>query len=104
MVEMKMTKEDAKKRYGEPSMIGDAPEYPYGLRIDLDDSSMEKLGIDKLPEVGSTMMIMARVEVCCASESKSYSGETNRNVALQITEMQIGADSDKSDKAKELYG
>lgn len=104
MIDMKMTKEEAKEQYGAPSMSGSAPEYPYGLRLDLDDGSMEKLGLDKLPEVGSSMMISARVEVCCASETKTYDGDTERRLGLQITAMQVGKDTAGSDKAKDIYG
>lgn len=102
MKNMKMSKEEAKEYGYNGSIAMDAPQYPYGLRIDLDDQSLEKLGIDKLPEVGSTMMIVARVEVQSVSSNKDYKGEPEQRLGLQITDMELAAD--KPDKAKEIYG
>lgn len=104
MNDMKMTKTEAKNQYGAPTAVSNAPEYPYGLCIELDNTSMSKLGIDKLPDVGSSLMVLARVEVCRASESKSLDGKSYRSISLQITEMEVSKDSKNSDKAKELYG
>lgn len=101
MKNMKMDEEEAKE-YSPSSMASDAPEYPYGLQISLDDSSLEKLGLDKLPEVGAEIEIRAVAEVCSVSENKTYEGEVERRVCLQITDMEVGRGS--TDAAKELYG
>lgn len=66
----------------------DAPEYPYGLRICLDSESLDKLGVTELPAVGTTMTLMARVEVVSVSQHESGDGK-NRDVSLQITDMEL---------------
>ena len=52
MVNMKMSATEAKEYGGEATMASDAPEYPYGLCIRLDDDALEKLGITALPAIG----------------------------------------------------
>jgi hypothetical protein len=52
-VDMKRSKEE-KKEYGSVSPARE--DYPYGLRIDLNDDQMEKLGME-LPTVGSTVTL-----------------------------------------------
>lgn len=85
---------------------GDQPAYPYGLRIDLNDESLAKLGITTLPAVGTTMKLLAVVEVSSASQYESEQGK-DRNICLQITEMALdtGAPAARSegDIASSLY-
>lgn len=87
MINMKMSKEEAKE-YTEPQP-SDAPQYPYGLSIDLDDDSLEKLGITELPKVGAEMMITARVVVTSTSSYDTQGGEPEARVCLQITDMEL---------------
>lgn len=80
----------------------EAPEYPYGLSISLDDESMNKLGLGELPAVGDEMMVMAKVKVQSASESE-YEGEgKSRNVTFQITDM--GLKEEEKRAADKMYG
>ncbi|NYT45135.1 hypothetical protein H0A64_09905 [Alcaligenaceae bacterium] len=72
----------------------DTPEYPYGLRINLDDDSLKKLGITELPEVGTTMTLQARVEVVSVSQHESDNGK-HRDMSLQITDMTLEASNTK---------
>ena len=46
LVNMKMSAEETKEYSG---VEMEAPQYPYGLSIDLDDGALEKLGITALP-------------------------------------------------------
>ena len=80
------------------SVEADTPEYPYGLRINLDDDSLKKLGITELPEVGTTMTLQAQVEVVSVSQHESDNGK-HRDMSLQITDMELDAPRD----AKNLY-
>lgn len=80
----------------------DEPEYPYGLRIELRNDSLAKLGITELPKVGSRMTLTAIVEVCGTSTCESRSGE-DLSLDLQITDMSLGTD-EKKDAASILYG
>lgn len=66
----------------------DPPEYGYGLRIDLDEDALQKLGIKELPDVESIMNLEAMVEVCSVSSFDSKDGE-KRSICLQITDMAL---------------
>lgn len=99
MVNMKMSKKEAKE-YTQP-VAGDAPEYPYGLSISLDEDSMAKLGITSLPKVGTQMEIRALVTVCGTSQYSTQGGEDESNLSLQITDMEL-ADAQKT-SAQRLY-
>ena len=85
----------------------DQPAYPYGLRIDLNDETLAKLGITELPAVGTTMKLMAVVEVTSASQYESEQGK-DRTICLQITDMAMDAGTPPaaradSDIASALY-
>lgn len=100
---MQMSSDDQKK-YSQPTALSDAPEYPYGLVINLDETSIKKLGIS-LPEVGAVMKLEALVEVCSVSKYETNKGEADRSLGLQITAMAIGLSKKGSDDVgKALYG
>ena len=100
MVSMKMDKEEAKEAT-QPD-VADAPEYPYGLELRLDDKGLEKLGLASPPEVGKVMTITAKVVVTSASSHQTQGGEAEASSCWQITDMEI-QDSGK-DIATVLYG
>jgi len=95
MVSMKC--DDAKEEMSEPAQ----QVYPYGLTINLDQESFEKLGIKELPSVGSKMTIECMVEVCSVSQYESKESE-NKSLSLQITDMAVAGK--KSNPADKLYG
>lgn len=103
MVNMKVSPEEAKEEYSDSAMA-DAPEYPYGLCISLDDEALKKLGISELPQIGQVMSLAARVEVKSASGYKTMKGDIENRVELQITDMQLGSELAHSDPANKLYG
>jgi len=97
-------KTDAQKTILAESPVESKPEYPYGLSINLEDASLAKLGIDKLPEVGGTMMIKARVKVESASIHDGQGGR-KKSLSLQITDMELGSEGpveSKDDNAAKL--
>jgi len=107
LVNMKLSPSEEKK-YSD-SLAVDRPQYPYGLRIDLSNEAIEKLGLAALPQVGQYMTLTARVEVCCVSQydSKDSPGGASKSVGLQITDMALGPDTKEksSDEyANDLYG
>ena len=104
LVSMKATAEETREMSG--AEISDAPQYPYGLTIDLDDGSLEKLGITALPKVGTEMMVTARCVVKSISSYDTQGGEAESRVCLQITDMEIGqTENNNNDKrATMLYG
>lgn len=103
LVSMKLTKAEAK---AEASIEYKPPEYPYGLKIDLDNDALEKLGIAQLPEIGTPMTVTARCEVCSVSAYESQGQDKKqRNLQLQITDMALAPESlSNAEVARRLYG
>lgn len=105
---MKLDAAELKKRQ-EPatSIVSDQPVYPWGLSIGLEEESLDKLGIEALPEVGGELMVVAKVKVTSASSNEHIGGgkgkHKHRSVQLQICEMAIGEVSEEKDAAGELY-
>ncbi len=103
LVSMKMSAEESKE-YG--ALEYEAPQYPYGLSIDLDDDALEKLGITALPKVGAEMMVTAKCVVKSVSSNQMQGGDAESRVCLQITDMEIGQteNAQNNDRATKLYG
>ena len=76
--------------------------YPYGLCITLNDSSLVALGLKELPAVGTVVNICAATTVTGVSEDAGDGKDTERKVSLQITDMEI--EPAKKDTAAILYG
>lgn len=104
LISMQQSPEEAKEQT-EPK-ASDAPKYPWGLCLTLNDDSLEKLGIDKLPEVGSVVTITARAEVSSIRDYQTQGGESEASMDLQITDMQVdGMDANTMGRAAgALYG
>jgi hypothetical protein len=101
LVSMKSTPAE-KKEMSEPKEYT-GPEYPYGLNVSFNQDSLEKLGIDKLPQVGTEMLLLAKVKVSSASASDSEFG-SSKNVSMQITEACLeGLSKDEEKVASKLY-
>jgi hypothetical protein len=90
MVNMKLSPAEAKSMLGGccAPTEADAPKYPYGLSISLNDDTLKKLGITELPNVGAKMKLVAVVEVCSTSQYAEQDG-VDKNVSLQITDMEL---------------
>ncbi len=63
------------------------PEYPYGLRLSLDENALTKLDVG-LPEVGQTFFVVALARVRGVSEFRNED-ETTQNVDLQIERLSL---------------
>lgn len=102
MVNMKMSKEEAKEQtlLDEPKQ----EEYPFGLCISLDDESLQKLGIKEIPKVGAEYTFEAKAVVTRTSSSSDTQGEDESTISLQITDLDFGADTDDKSPAAMLYG
>ena len=98
-------KSDLKKE----TVLSEAPEFPFGLSVHLDEDSLEKLKVKELPEAGTEFLMNTTVKVTSVSEHEDEDG-TRRSVGLQITEMELlhmGGESDskgKDNPADRLYG
>lgn len=99
--------------WGGPSVMSEPPEYPYGLNIELDECSLQKMDVSKLPEVGDMVQIAgyARVTRVSVREGDDYDGDGDsddglqRCVGLQLTALGIapGGPADEQDAAETLY-
>ena len=103
MVSMKMSAEEAKEYSGTAPSADDAPEYPCGLCIDLNDDALEKLGIVELPAVGTEMTLVAMVVVTRTGAYQTHGAEREACMGLQITDMELKRQPTR-DLAKSLYG
>ena len=90
IVSMKRTKEDKRADAGSTAPIEAlAPDYPYGLVLNLDKDELDKLGIKKLPKAGSEFLLTAKAKVTRVNQSAVEGEDDQNNVALQITDMGI---------------
>lgn len=96
-------KKQSEKYSDGPSNVGDMPKYPWGLSMSLNQEIMKKLGI-AAPAVGATMKLEAMVKVVSVSSREEADGDTCNNVELQITAMDVSANSTTADVAGKLYG
>lgn len=106
LTDMSLTAEEAKEAdCCAPSTNGDkGPKYPWGLRVDLDDGSLEKLGMGLMP-VGTEVTIMAKARVVTTSSYEREGSDPETSVGLQIVAMDVGmAQADRMAKsASRLY-
>lgn len=75
------------------------PDYPYGLRITLDEKQLKKLGIET-PQVGEYLDLRAFACVKSVSSDSTDHGETCR-VELQIEKIAVGGYDDGVKSAPE---
>jgi hypothetical protein len=96
-VSMKKKKLTDKERKSE--MVADYPrdEYPYGLRIDLNEESLKRLKLSAANfKVKEEFVIYAKVKTSSVSSRDSDVRGSNDNVELQITGLDMGMKPKKS--------
>lgn len=103
MVDMKQTVESEKS-----TMLAQETrdEYPWGLRISLNNETLAKLGITELPAIDSEFKLVALACVVSVSQNESSDGEPHRNIDLQIEQMVLAPAAEESgedSKAKGMY-
>ncbi len=84
---MKRTKKD-RENSDHAGAIGES-KFPFGLSINLDDESLSKLGMTKLPAVGEEMIVAGVGKVESVSE-RSDSNRKSRNVTIQLEQLEVG--------------
>ena len=87
MTNLKISKKDKEKPM-EVCCESDEDSYPYGLRINLDSGTLDKLGIKNIPAVGETIVFEAKATVI-GSRQPADKSTTYRSVELQITEIDL---------------
>lgn len=105
LVSLKLDPKDAKEEAG-CAPTCDAPLYPYGTCLYLDEDEQKKLGITEMPDVGVEMPVTAVVKVIGTSQRETQDG-VRKTLDLQITSMAIGAEEEdkevQSAAARKLY-
>jgi hypothetical protein len=96
LINMEMSKEEAKE-YTEPK-ASEGPKYPWGLCLTLNDDSLKKLGIDKMPSVETEVTIIAKAVVSGTRENQTQGGDSQASIDLQITDMTLSTESDAASK------
>lgn len=86
LTNMKRTKADRKKDRAEQAI--DTPSFPYGLSLDLDKDSLQKLGFKDLPDVGEKMNVVAVGVVTSANEHKSERS-SHRSITVQLQQLDV---------------
>ncbi|HHN8389738.1 capsid staple protein [Morganella morganii] len=69
-------------------------EYPYGLRISLENDTIEKLGT-AVPDVGESIELHGVAKILSKSVNERE-GKKSVYVELQITDMALGSGSEKT--------
>lgn len=77
------------------------PEYPWGLRVSLDDAGMKKLGlsVDDLP-VGAMVHMHCLARVTSVSQDQRQDGSTPCRAELQIEQMALESEDDENEEAE----
>lgn len=105
MMNLKSMKMKAEKY--EPEAVGSSPgkgdQYPWGLRLNLGNEEIEKLGLDFSGlSAGDTVAIIAKATICDLSEREELEAgegkEVYRNCSIQIKELEIKTDETKREK------
>lgn len=105
MINMMMSQED-RDEY-QDTVMAKQPLYPYGLCIQLDDETIKKLGITKLPEIDEVIEFCCKAQVVSLHSRKESNDEDESSVCLQITDMEIVQEDESDDPdrmARKLYG
>lgn len=91
MISLKLSKKDSEENVEVAAPVGSVGNrYPWGARLQLEQDTLDKLGINKLPAVGDKLMIEAKCEVISVRQS-----EDGKSMELQITDMDLENDGDE---------
>jgi hypothetical protein len=96
LISLVLDKAEAKAEVGEPCKV-EAPRYPYGTCLYLDEVALKKLGLEC--EVGDEVNIVAVGKVTGMS-SREYENGKHETLDIQLTAMSID-DGDEADEALE---
>lgn len=84
----------------EGEKAAEGPEYPYCLKLYLGPEELAKLGMTELPQLGSTIDLMAKAMVV-----GQRLDDNNKTMEIQITDMALGSgEAAKKSPLEALYG
>ncbi len=84
---MKLSKKDAKREVAIDSSDS-GPRFPHGITLHLNDETLKKLGIDKLPAVGAEMRVSGIGVVESSSQHQSQRRK-NRDISIQLQRLEV---------------
>jgi hypothetical protein len=93
LIDMEMDDEDSLDCVC-PIPMSDRPRYPYGLRICLTHSELNKLGLDADCNVGDMVDLRCFAEVTSVSKNQTERGDECR-VELQIEKMSVEPEAEE---------
>ena len=102
LVDVKRTKEDKKEEQERWKDVENSDDYPWGLSIRLDNSTIQKLGLGDL-DAEQPVKIVAEGFVSEDSVNKR-NGKTVRTLAIQIQKLAIAQEEEGPDASETLYG
>lgn len=101
MMDMKQSKEQAKKMSSPAMTSGKQDEFPYGLRITLNDDQLKKLEHIAGYNVGDEVQIMAVGSVVSKDSRETQDGKADRSMIIQIKKLGCEMEDDsKMDDTK----
>ena len=92
MQDMKLTKKEAKKQYGDTPVESteNRPKYPWGLTINLEDDSLKKLDMEIADyTVGDKLKFECEASVSSIEESQYEGSPNHQSIRLQVRKMEI---------------
>lgn len=93
LVSMKLSKKQSKREFEIEPESG--PRFPHGLSLNLNDESLTKLGIDKLPAVGKKLKVVGIGVVTSVSQHEGRNRK-NRDITIQLQNLSVDAATKKS--------
>lgn len=102
MINLRITEEE-KKDQASHSVLYDTPEYPYGLKLQIDPETYAKLGLKDAPQIGQKLILLAAVEVCGGYEEDQKGDVKGYSMTLQIEQMELKAASQSQQAEDVLY-
>ncbi len=79
-----------------PIPVAEEPKYPWGLRINLTQSELEKLGLDYAgAQLDGVVHLHALARITSMSCDQTQDGE-NCRIELQITDMDVESEDDEN--------
>ena len=104
MINLSMSEMEKKEQAAPTSVLYDTPNYPYGLKIQIDHETYEKImGNSEPPKVGSKMIMHAQVEVCSVYADAGKDDEPKYSMGLQITDMELKQSEAKKSVESIIY-
>ncbi|MEJ5360145.1 MAG: capsid staple protein [Desulfobacterales bacterium] len=92
MVSMRLSKKAA-NRLRKNMLVAEpeAPKYPWGLTLHLENEAVDLLGISPSDyDAGDEVMLAARAKVTSTSVGETEAGGKNKSIGLQITHLSLG--------------